>query len=88
MRTITITFDGEPYLPELVQKIADQRLTIEALKPGTSFMVYLPETVAVVSMLGAPAAPSFVDGIRGVPCSQAHAEAMSDGVPIDCPRCG
>lgn len=26
--------------------------------------------------------------VLGKPCSDAHAMAMSDGVPIDCPLCG
>lgn len=89
MKTITITFDGEPYLPELMRKIANYGQTFEQMKPGTTFIVYHPDAVAVVSMLGvATARPSFVGGIQGVPCSPAHAEAMSDGIPIDCALCG
>ena len=38
MKTLTVKFDGEPYLPGLLRLIAERRVVqLEQLKPGESF---------------------------------------------------
>lgn len=87
MRTITITFDTEPYLPALMEKVAVQGQQLEQLKPGSSFLTYFDDQPVAVSMLATPR-PMFVVASKSRPCSDEHAMAISDGIPIDCPLCG
>ena len=87
MRTITITFDGDPYVPQLMEKVSVSGQQLEVLRPGSSFQTFFDDKPVTICMLAEPARLSFVDTVQ-FPCSQKHAEAMSDGIPIDCPRCG
>lgn len=54
MRTLTIEFDGEPYLPGLLRLIAERRVVqLEQLKPGGTihgpdYKVSLTEDVTAV----------------------------------------
>jgi len=97
MRTITITFDGDPYLPGLLNLIADRRKgQLEKLHPGESF-TWVGVTVSMSEDPGGDVVVRDSNGavigcnwvkVLGKPCSDEHAMAMSDGIPVDCPRCG
>ena len=86
MRSITITFDGDPYVPQRMEKVARQWQALERLKPGSTFTVLFDDRLVKVAM--ANVTPARLQPITDrVPCSDEHAMALSDGIEVDCDFC-
>ena len=86
MRTLTIEFDGEPYVPKLMEKVAAYGTALERLKPGATFTLMFDDRLVTVSMADAPRRHLQPITDR-VPCSDEHAMALSDGIEVDCDFC-
>lgn len=86
MTTITISFDGDPYLSDLVRKVAAQGTAFERLKPGSTFTVMFDDQLVAVSMQDTPR-PRLAPVTDRVPCGRQHAMALGDGIEVDCDLC-
>jgi len=86
VRAITVTFDGDPYVPQLMEKVGRQGQALERLKPGSTFTLMFTDRLVAVSMQETQARRARPITDR-VPCNDVHAVALSDGIEVDCDFC-